>query len=134
MSTLFLRDINLLFCCSIPDAGIIIIEIGPKEDKSTVLQQARVTLMPNSECKVDPTIGKYVTDNSLCITSDDNDKFTCPVCINDSLSAIKLISCVLLKLNSVQLKGGRRRPSSRPPVARSLDPNRNQQLHQEYKT
>ncbi|XP_046648370.1 chymotrypsinogen A-like [Daphnia pulicaria] len=57
---------------------IIIIVIGSKEDKSTVLQQARVTLMPNSECKVDPTIGKYVTDNSLCITSDDNDKFTCP--------------------------------------------------------
>ena len=42
-----------------------------------LLQQAKVAIMSNADCRADPVIGQFVTDRTVCITSPD--KFTCQV-------------------------------------------------------
>ncbi|XP_046457839.1 chymotrypsinogen B-like [Daphnia pulex] len=41
------------------------------------LQQAKVSIMSNFDCKAIETPGKYVTDNTLCITSTFGNRYTC---------------------------------------------------------
>ncbi|XP_046457647.1 transmembrane protease serine 11D-like [Daphnia pulex] len=41
------------------------------------LQQAKVSIWSNGDCKGDATAGRYVTENTTCITSATGDKFTC---------------------------------------------------------
>jgi chymotrypsin/suppressor of tumorigenicity protein 14 len=43
------------------------------------LQQAKVSIWSNGDCKGDETAGRYVTENTTCITSATGDKFTCTV-------------------------------------------------------
>jgi hypothetical protein len=42
-----------------------------------ILQQAKVAILSNSECRADSVIGQFVSDKTICISSPD--KFTCPV-------------------------------------------------------
>jgi hypothetical protein len=41
------------------------------------LQQAKVLILANDECRMDPIIGQYVIDTNICVSSPD--KFTCLV-------------------------------------------------------
>ena len=41
------------------------------------LQQAKVAILSNSECRGDSVIGQFVSDKTICISSPD--KFTCAV-------------------------------------------------------
>jgi hypothetical protein len=41
------------------------------------LQQAKVAILSNSECRADSVFGQFVSDKTICISSPD--KFTCPV-------------------------------------------------------
>ena len=42
-----------------------------------ILQQAKVAILSNSECRADSVIGQFVSDKTICISSPD--KFTCAV-------------------------------------------------------
>ncbi len=65
----------------------------------TNLQQAKVLIQANGDCKSDPTAGKFVTDNTTCIYSTTADKFTCTVsqgpvkftCLPDNNNVTQLI-------------------------------------------
>jgi hypothetical protein len=41
------------------------------------LQQAKVSILANDECRMDPIIGQYVIDTNICVSSPE--KFTCLV-------------------------------------------------------
>ncbi|XP_046648350.1 brachyurin-like isoform X1 [Daphnia pulicaria] len=49
--------------------------LGWDKPDNAVLQQGTVSISSNSECRMDPAIGQYVSDASICVTS--TTKFTC---------------------------------------------------------
>ncbi|XP_046458167.1 chymotrypsinogen A-like [Daphnia pulex] len=44
-----------------------------------VLQQAKVSIQSNGDCKTDTTVGRYVSDSTTCITSATTNKFSCVI-------------------------------------------------------
>ena len=71
--------------------GVVVISgknIPPASSRATLappnpfLQQAKVSISSNADCRVDPIIGKYVLDTNICVNSPD--KFTCLVSLTIS--------------------------------------------------
>jgi hypothetical protein len=46
------------------------------------LQQGLVAISSNENCRADTIFGKFVSENSTCVTSAAGDKFTCLVSSN----------------------------------------------------
>nr|CAH0113085.1 unnamed protein product [Daphnia galeata] len=49
-----------------------------------ILRQGLVAISSNENCKQDTIFGKFVSDNSTCVTSPTNNKFTCVVKCNSN--------------------------------------------------
>jgi hypothetical protein len=67
------------------------------------LQQAKVSISGNDECRMDPTIGQYVIDTNICVSTPG--KFTCTVSLplnylspqsNSHCNVLKQICCLIL--------------------------------------
>ena len=51
-------------------------------DGVDMLQQGLVAISSNADCRTDTIFGKFVSENSTCVTSAAGDKFTCVVSSN----------------------------------------------------
>ena len=49
------------------------------------LREGIVTISATADCRADTTFGQFVSENTTCVTSTNNNQFTCQVSLNRCL-------------------------------------------------